>query len=273
MISESFVISQKKEQQEYSFDGTLEPTFFCCYDMIIGCHPEGSWNSNLVASDDFRLRQQIGDFPNRCVGNPADIPPADVPFFLTVVLDLDETLISSAADGRAIKVRMYTRSFLENLCKLNPRVEIIAWSAGHRTHVNRCLHILDPDSKIFHHAICRDASWMDDRPGTSSIVLKNLYVLPRNQNRIVLIDDSTFASVCNGPRAIIVPKACFSSSEDDMTLINVFHVIKDGIISNLAKHEYEECVSTHVKSHAFIANEIVYAPIGDVHCCRLVAQP
>src|SRR4051794_40923159 len=63
----------------------------------------------------------------------------DDPRDVTVVLDLDETLVF--ARHRRVVLRPWAREFVGALVSQN--FEIIIWSAGNRDHVERCLAVLD----------------------------------------------------------------------------------------------------------------------------------
>jgi NLI interacting factor-like phosphatase len=152
---------------------------------------------------------------------------------LTVVLDLDDTLI--CVRNGSMYVRPHARDFLTYLStvldhKGRRAIEIVVWSAGDRGHVDRAVHLLDPDFTLIHHAICR-GPWMDAIP-----VLKNLSMLSfkdvardwgGRKGSCVLVDDNPHASVCNGHAALIIPnfQPEHPAAPADTTLLYVLQVL------------------------------------------------
>lgn len=174
------------------------------------------------------LRSDFVDhLPTRCVDDPRVLPDRERRTPCSAVFDLDETLVT-ARDGRHVVIRPYARYLLEQLVALRlpvehpadptvvdddaPRaVEIIVWSAGVRQHVDRCLRLLDPAGVLVDHAICRGESWLPlqnlDRvpAGFFGIALKDLSMLPGRAGSSFLVDDSAYAAVRSGGRAVLVP--------------------------------------------------------------------
>ena len=150
---------------------------------------------------------------------PEDVPPCSKLTILTIVFDLDETLVDATSENN-VYVRPYARNILEKLsCFSN--LEMILWSAGSASHVAYCLKLLDPSRKYFKYVISR-GSWTSKR-------VKNICLLKDRHNSCILVDNTP---ECVGELdfpSIIVPdfRNHFKNSLYDTTLLYVFKILED----------------------------------------------
>lgn len=73
-------------------------------------------------------------------------------FSMTLVLDLDETLVHFDVRRRIFKVRPLCIRFLEELSLL---YEIVIFTAAHESYANFILDKLDPDNSFIQHRLYR----------------------------------------------------------------------------------------------------------------------
>jgi hypothetical protein len=162
--------------------------------------------------------------PSRAVEDPALVPPPKESVKITIVFDLDETLISAAmTGGGVIFIRPQARKILAILRLHCPDIEIIVWSAGEKLHVDWCLDILDPDKNLIDYAVARGSAWFSDLP-----VKKDLRKLQgRDMKKIIIVDDSPQAALLNPDNALIIPPYAPSGglTRSDTALLSVFRVI------------------------------------------------
>ena len=71
----------------------------------------------------------------------------------TLVLDLDETLISYCIKTGTFQIRPYARSFLRRMAA---NWQVMVWTAGQKDYADRILDILDPE-KIITRRLYRDS--------------------------------------------------------------------------------------------------------------------
>jgi hypothetical protein len=207
--------------------------------------------------------------------HPDEVPSRDDErFCLTVVIDMDETLLTTRGD--TVYLRPFAREFLEALQKLMG-IELILWSAGLPEHVDRCLKVMDPDESIFQHVIAR-GSWMMGLP------LKRLSDLKRK--RVLIVDDNPLASRFNRRTAIVIPEFSCDSLEAhrDMTLYYVLQIIARNIIfgsnghePNSVKHpgnlrinqKADWSVADFLTVHPYLKSGPKGSPIGFIRCYLL----
>ncbi len=131
--------------------------------------------------------------------SPFDVPEPNKETILTIVLDLDETLIHSIVteeDTTYPTIDTYVRPFaidLINLLSAIPELEVIVWSAGVQAHVQACLDVLDPKAQIkyyvYRDSSYRNAHW-DKEKKPEYTGKKILSWLPGRAGRAILFDDA-----------------------------------------------------------------------------------
>jgi hypothetical protein len=234
----------------------------------------------------------VSTVTTRCVDNPAEIPERDDnQFVMTVVFDLDETLVN-AADDEHLVIRPFARNVLDVLTSYTRRsdgsggrlVEIIVWSAGMRCHVDRCLEILDPDRTLINHAICRGSSWWKHGDGGfSRPVLKDIKLIgghdfgSRSNSRAatsIIVDDNAFVVLQNVGREIIVPafRPYVVDASTDTVLFGVLQIITFIVVAMIASssaaasEETPTTATATTTTAATTANSIIHESIRRVRC-------
>lgn len=152
--------------------------------------------------------------PHYMTGNPRLLRPPDrTNYRLTVIFDLDETLIcieSISNSSYRIYLRPYVRELLQELANLN--CEIMVWSAGVEYHVKGCLDLIDPEREFIKIAIYRDNSWFDGVP-----ILKSINLIPyRDLGKIILIENNPHAAYRQLRKTLILPSYLVPDSNDQV---------------------------------------------------------
>lgn len=165
----------------------------------------------------------IDPLPTRCVDDPTIIPLRKRQYKWTLVLDIDETLLYARVETQ-ISLRPHVREFLARICAMvddngDRVVEIGAWSAGVRLHVDRCLRLLDPTETIFDFAVCRGSSWLH----TMGPPVKQLDLLPWRKDSCLLVEDTAYAASIRGSRVIILPR--YDGSDVDTSLCYLYDIV------------------------------------------------
>lgn len=119
---------------------------------------------------------------------------------LTLVLDLDETLVHCSIDpipnpeltfnvehcGVQYEVyarrRPYFQRFIEHV---SDKFEVVVFTASQRVYADKLLNILDPEDKLFAHRLFRESCHYHE-----GNYLKDLRVLGRDLSRVAIIDNS-----------------------------------------------------------------------------------
>ncbi|XP_010250721.1 PREDICTED: CTD small phosphatase-like protein 2 isoform X1 [Nelumbo nucifera] len=119
---------------------------------------------------------------------------------ITLVLDLDETLVHSTLEHCDdadftfpvnfnlkehtvyVRCRPYLKDFMERVANL---FEIIIFTASQSIYAERLLNVLDPKRRIFRHRVYRESCVF-----VEGNYLKDLSVLGRDLARVVIIDNS-----------------------------------------------------------------------------------
>lgn len=139
-------------------------------------------------SPDFRLPC----LPPKCPGAP----------HVTLVLDLDETLVHCSTDGTEVKnpdfvfhvefqgtiytVNARKRPGLDEFLEyVKTRFEVVIFTASQKVYADRLLDILDPDNEVIQHRIFRD-----DCTNVEGNYLKDLSVLGRDLATTLILDNS-----------------------------------------------------------------------------------
>lgn len=122
---------------------------------------------------------------------------------MTLVLDLDETLVHCSVDplenseltfpvvhcGQEYQVHVRRRPFFKEFCeKVSEWFEVVIFTASQRVYADRLLDILDPEGTYFQHRLFRDHCHYHD-----GNYLKDLRVLNRDLSRVAIIDNSVQA--------------------------------------------------------------------------------
>lgn len=163
---------------------------------------------------------------------PKLVPPPEKRFIgITAVFDLDETLVDARIGSEEIYLRPYTREVLGSLDALD--VEILVWSAGDRSHVLRCLSLIDPiwnedegtfksKRRIVQYAVYRGPTWLQFVPSP-----KDICQLNGRHNRSILVDNSPVCACACPCSTIVVPDFYKDRREarNDTTLLYAAQII------------------------------------------------
>lgn len=147
--------------------------------------------------------------------SPDLLPPRDAKYDMTLVVDIDETLVD--AHHAALAIRPYARQFLELVRACLPHVEIIAWTAGMDIHAERVVRVFESQSvaglevPIFDHIIARGPDWYNYYKCATPY--KNIFRLPGRGDTTVILDDSTNAAHLSGEHTVIID--AFASPPND----------------------------------------------------------
>ena len=116
---------------------------------------------------------------------------------LTIIFDLDETLVSNRRPGVATAI---PRPYLTHLLKsIKDRVEIVLWTASTEETGRPVLQQMDPKGEFFHHVIYRNQKWFTD--GTHT---KDLTLLGRSMDKVMIVENTPNCCKYNQQNALMV---------------------------------------------------------------------
>ena len=116
---------------------------------------------------------------------------------LTVVFDLDETLVSNRRPGLSSATpRHYLMHMFHILREL---AEIVLWTASTEETGKHVLHQIDPKGEFFHHIIYRNSDWFTE--GTHT---KDLTLLGRSMDKVIIVENTPNCCKFNQQNAIMV---------------------------------------------------------------------
>jgi hypothetical protein len=166
-----------------------------------------------VMTDEQRALGQLR--PRLCLLPPSRFQPR-----LTVVLDLDETLVR-LREG-PMYVRPHAKLLFETL-KALPNIEVIIWTCATDKYARRALERVP--SAWWHHIISRDGRWYQDH----APAVKNLAWLGRDLDRCIAIDNCPVAVSANPDNCIVVQDIpeCLPMVDDTLRYVTeaIAHVV------------------------------------------------
>ena len=116
---------------------------------------------------------------------------------LTVVFDLDETLVSNRRPGSAPAI---ARHYLKHMCRLlEGLVEVVLWTASTEETGRPVVRQIDPTGTFFHHVVFRNNKWFTDGVHT-----KDLTLLGRDMDRVLIVENTPNCCKLNPQNAIMV---------------------------------------------------------------------
>ena len=140
---------------------------------------------------------------------------------LTVVLDLDETLVSNRrADLPEAVLRPYAVQVLQAFRKLSG-VEVVLWTASTEDTARPVVDQLSQGRDVFDDIIFRNAVWF-----TEPVHVKDIQLLGRDSNRVVVFDNAPNCCKLNPNNAILVEDFTGVPDDNDATLLNVFRMVQ-----------------------------------------------
>lgn len=162
---------------------------------------------------------------------PRTVPPRNPKYVMTLIVDLDETLVD--ARGCYLAIRPYARQFFELIRAHLPRVEVGAWTAGIPAHAERVCRLFELDNArgvvetgaFFDFVIARGGDWYDEQG--PSPPYKDVFRLRGRGPTSLILDDSVHVTRYSGMQAIIIePFAVNTASAiSDNALIYALQVI------------------------------------------------
>jgi len=157
--------------------------------------------------------------------NPEKIPPRHSRHLLTIVWDLDQTLVSAEglasenSESKNLKLVIRPRAIeVLNILRSRQEAEFIVWTAGIPEHAKRVVHSLGID--YFDYIISRSKYWD---------VIKDLNMLEktgRSLNTMILVDDRMDIGEPHPENLLIVPR--FVPDEcgpHDMTMLYLGNIL------------------------------------------------
>ena len=139
---------------------------------------------------------------------------------LTVVLDLDETLVSNRRlDLPQAILRPWAIEVLRELRSL-AAVEIVLWTASTDDIALPVVDQLQVLGPVFNQCVFRDPTWFTEPYHT-----KDLRLLGRDMDKVVIIDNAVGCCKLNPGNAVLIEDFTGDISPYDHALVNVYRVI------------------------------------------------
>lgn len=172
---------------------------------------------------------------------------------LTVVLDLDETLVYARAGP------LYVRPGIEHLLAfLRDNCETIVWTAGLNRYANAVIAEIDKHF-VVSHTIARDSRWTQQGA-------KNVKLLNRDMDRLILIDNTPDAIRGNEPNSLLVED--YEGGElEDTTLIALVDLLRD------LTHQMRNGVTVpeYIKNSSRVLHLALPTDAGEMMMCPCLA--
>jgi hypothetical protein len=147
------------------------------------------------------------------------LEPTETAPTLTVVLDLDETLVSNRRlDLPAAILRPFVLDLLAALKQL-PGIEVVLWTASTADTGSPVVTQLSANGTVFDDVIFRNDLWF-----TEPVHTKDLRLLGRDMDRVIVFDNAPNCCKLNRNNAMLVDDFTGYCDPQDNTLINVFRV-------------------------------------------------
>lgn len=140
---------------------------------------------------------------------------------LTVVWDLDETLVSNRNVNLAQAIlRPYALHVLNALRHMQG-LEVILWTASTEETGAPVVDQLYSGGQVFDDVIFRNDSWF-----TEPIHTKDLRLLGRDMDRVVVFDNAPNCCKLNPANSVLVDDFMGARLENDAALINCYYIIE-----------------------------------------------
>eukprot|EP01061_Rhynchopus_euleeides_P000926 TRINITY_DN10670_c0_g1_i1.p1 TRINITY_DN10670_c0_g1~~TRINITY_DN10670_c0_g1_i1.p1 ORF type:complete len:272 (+),score=43.97 TRINITY_DN10670_c0_g1_i1:153-968(+) len=175
---------------------------------------------------------------------------------ITVVLDLDETLIY-AREGP-----LYARPGLNELLEfLSKNCEPIVWTAGVKAYAQAVIRNIDPNN-AFRHCVYRHKKWFSGCAGYN----KDLTLLGRDMSKLIILENTPDCVRGNEENGILVADYEGTPEESaDPTLYAIKHMLKDMV----AKVNNGMTVPEYITQSPLLSKMSVPTDLGDrlvVYC-------
>lgn len=150
---------------------------------------------------------------------------------LTLVLDLDETLVSNRDTRQSAAVlRPYCLHVLNALRHMKD-LEIVLWTASTKETASPVVEQLHQTGIIFDDIVYRNNIWF-----TQPIHTKDLKLLGRDMDRVLIVDNSVGCCKMQPRNALLVEDFHGVRRRTDAALVNVYYVV-DALLRMLRERE------------------------------------
>ncbi|ESL12223.1 hypothetical protein TRSC58_00013 [Trypanosoma rangeli SC58] len=140
---------------------------------------------------------------------------------LTVVLDLDETLVSNRNGAfLAAILRPYCLHFLNALRHMKG-LEVVLWTASTKETALPVVEQLSQSGLVFDEVIYRNDMWF-----TEPLHTKDLRLLGRDMDRLLIVDNAANCCKLNPRNSVLADDFYGCRSEEDATLVNIYYIIE-----------------------------------------------
>jgi len=155
---------------------------------------------------------------------------------LTVVLDLDETLIF------ARDVPLRRRPHLEALLNfLGPRCEVVVWTAGVRSYAQSVIRAIDPHH-VIRHCIYRHDKWFCT---TDTVYTKDIRLLGRDLESVIVLDNTPDCLLVNLRNGILCTDYV-EEDPNDITLLAFTDLLREYLQTRATNNTpINEFISSH----------------------------
>eukprot|EP00754_Rhynchopus_humris_P006953 Rhum_TRINITY_DN13283_c0_g1::Rhum_TRINITY_DN13283_c0_g1_i2::g.58704::m.58704/K15731/CTDSP; carboxy-terminal domain RNA polymerase II polypeptide A small phosphatase len=190
------------------------------YDSPLEVTPVPSSPSSDHCPSPFRV-PSLTPTPHLCNTSHLLLPPqaAEHRGKMTVVFDLDETLVSNRRPGASPAIQ---RHYLKHMCRLlEGLVEVVLWTASTEETGRPVVEQIDPKGTFFHHVVFRSAKWFSSATHT-----KDLTLLGRDMERVIIIENTPNCCKLNPQNALMVEDFTGDLSQVDLTLLGVATVVR-----------------------------------------------
>jgi hypothetical protein len=163
--------------------------------------------------------------------NPKHIPDRDLKYKMTIVWDLDQTLVSADGIGEEnendpntkLVIRPHASEVLEVL-RRNDKVEFIIWTAGSQSHA--CRVVGSFPGITFDHIIARDPCWYSEKNPVKNLRL--IAGIERPLSSMILVDDRMDIGKLHPENLLVVPpyypkRYCAANDRTLLYLVNILH--------------------------------------------------
>lgn len=173
---------------------------------------------------------------------------------LTVVLDVDETIVSYGDKAFRLQASVVPRPYLAELLDFLTEIdaEVILWSACSDRYMKQVLSTIDPNGIRVSSFICRDRRWFRDE----MYYEKNVFWLKRDPNSTLMVENRALsARHCNGNTILVddfIRGEYMATGQDhpknDRALKDLIEIIRDLNNSDVPVHDYLQDVAKRSKA-------------------------